>query len=101
MSRLIVYAGPNGSGKSSLREIFGETTDVVIDPDQIARAINPRNPRAVDREAGESALTLFRETLQAKRSMSLETTLSGKTVLGRLRQAKSAGFEIGVLCRPK
>ena len=82
MSRLIVYAGPNGSGKSSLRETFGETTDVVIDPDQIARAINPTDPRAVDREAGVTALTLFRETIEARRSLSLETTLSGRTVLG-------------------
>lgn len=96
MSRLLVYAGPNGSGKSSLREALGETTDVVIDPDQIARAINPQNPRTADRQAGAAALTLFRQSIRDKRSLSIETTLSGQTVLNRLREAKAANLEIGL-----
>lgn len=96
MSRLLVYAGPNGSGKSSLREALGETTDVVIDPDRIARTINPQDPRAADRKAGAAALTLFRQSVQAGRSLSIETTLSGQTVLSRLREAKAAGLQIGL-----
>ena len=96
MSRLLVYAGPNGSGKSSLREALGETTDTVIDPDQIARTIEPDNPRAADRKAGAAALLLFRRTIQARHSLSLETTLSGHTVLSRLGEARAAGYEIGL-----
>jgi predicted ABC-type ATPase len=96
LSRLLIYAGPNGSGKSSLRDALGETTDVVIDPDQIARTLNPRNPRAADRQAGSAALTLFRQSVQAGRSLSIETTLAGQTVLNRLRDARAAGLEIGL-----
>lgn len=96
MSRLLVYAGPNGSGKSSLREALGETTETVIDPDQIARTIDPRNPRSVDRQAGAAALIAFRQSVQAGRSLSIETTLSGRTVLNRLRDARSAGYEVGL-----
>lgn len=96
MRRLLVYAGPNGSGKSTLRERLGEKTEVVIDPDQIARQINPADPRAVDREAGVEAIKLFRETLRAGRSMSLESTLTGHTILKRLREAKKVGFEVGL-----
>jgi predicted ABC-type ATPase len=69
---------------------------VVIDPDQIARGINPKNPRAADRRAGVAALILFRECIQAGRSLSIETTLSGQTVLNRLREARAASLEIGL-----
>lgn len=88
MSLFIVYAGPNGSGKSTLREQLGEEAEIVIAPDRIARRINPADPRSVDREAGAEAIRLFRQTLLARRSMSLETTLTGHTVLKRMNEAE-------------
>jgi predicted ABC-type ATPase len=93
---LLVYAGPNGSGKSSLRHLGqkADPVDVVIDPDRIARAINPADPRAVDRAAGLETLRIFATTLAARRSMSLETTLAGHSVLSRLQAAKSGGYDV-------
>lgn len=94
MTRLLIYGGPNGSGKSSLRD-HGRRTDgveVVIDPDRIARSINPLSPREADRAAGQETLRLFAATLAARQTMSLETTLSGQTILRRLRLAKDAGY---------
>ncbi len=96
MSRLLVYAGPNGSGKSSLREALDDTTETVIDPDQIARTIEPRNPRSVDRQAGAAALVAFRQAIRAGHSLSIETTLSGRTVFNRLSDARAAGYEVGL-----
>ena len=96
MRRLLVYAGPNGSGKSSLRDrsLAADAVEVVIDPDRIARGIAPSDPRSADRAAGRAALLLFEAGLAAGRSMSLETTLSGRSVLRRLRDAKRAGYEV-------
>lgn len=94
MSRLIVYAGANGAGKSSLRAGGADAVDVEIDPDSIARQINPANPRAVDFAAGKEALCLFDSTLAEGRSLSLETTLTGRSVLGRMQAAKDAGYEV-------
>ncbi|CAH2605934.1 Zeta_toxin domain-containing protein (plasmid) [Rhodovastum atsumiense] len=96
MTRLLVYAGPNGSGKSSLRDQGAQLdpVEVVIDPDQIARSLNPTAPRAADRAAGKAALTLFGHSLAARRSISLETTLAGHSVLRRFRAAKAAGYDI-------
>ena len=96
MRRLLVYAGPNGSGKSSLRgrSLAVAAVEVVIDPDRIAHAIAPMDPRSADRAAGREALLLFEAGLEAGRSMSLETTLSGRSVLRRLRAAKRAGYEV-------
>jgi predicted ABC-type ATPase len=96
VSYLIVYAGPNGSGKSSLREQLGEKTEVTIDSDQIARRLNPMEPRAVDRKAGVEAIKLFRQTLGEGRSMSLESTLTGHTILKRMIEANGAGYQIGL-----
>ncbi|CAH2605747.1 conserved protein of unknown function (plasmid) [Rhodovastum atsumiense] len=96
MTRLLVHAGPNGSGKSSLRDQDAQPdpVEVVIDPDQIARGLNPANPRAAGRTAGKAALTLFGHSLAAHRSISLETTLAGPSVLRRFRAAKAAGYDI-------
>lgn len=94
MRELVVYAGPNGSGKSSLRDILNDTADVVIDPDSLARAVNPGQPRMADYEAGRRAVRLFHAALAEGQSISLETTLTGRTVLARLRTARAAGYDV-------
>ena len=96
MTRLLVYAGPNGSGKSSLRDQGAQPdpVDVVIDPDRIARSLNPADPRAADAAAGKATLALFAGSLAARRSMSLETTLAGRSTLRRLGVAKAAGYDV-------
>ena len=94
MKRLVVYAGANGAGKSSLRAGGADAVDVEIDPDRIARQINPADPRSVDFVAGKEALRLFDRTLTEGRSLSLETTLTGRTVLGRMQAAKDAGYDV-------
>ena len=96
MTRLLVYAGPNGSGKSSLRDqgAVPDPVEVVIDPDRIARELSPADPRAADRAAGKAALALFATSVAERRSLSLETTLAGHSILRRLRAAKAAGYDV-------
>lgn len=94
MKRFIVYAGANGAGKSSLRAGGSDPVDIEIDPDRIARTINPSNPRSVDLAAGKEALNLFDRTLAEGKSLSLETTLTGQGILTRMRTAKTAGYEV-------
>ncbi len=94
MRQLIVYAGANGAGKSSLRAGGADPVDVEIDPDRIARQMNPTDPRSVDFAAGKEALRLFDRTLAEGRSLSLETTLTGRTVLGRMQAAKDLGYDV-------
>jgi predicted ABC-type ATPase len=94
---LIVYAGPNGSGKSSLRDVMNDTVDVVIDPDRLAYAVNPGQPRMADYEAGRRAIRLFHAALAEGRSISLETTLTGRAVLARLRTARAAGYDVTLI----
>ena len=97
MKTLIVVAGPNGSGKSSLRDALISPVADVIDPDRIAREINPSNPESVSREASVAAIKQFELSLREGRSISLETTLSGHSAVMRMRRAKAAGYDISLV----
>lgn len=90
----VFFAGTNGAGKSSLRGNNSEL--LVIDPDAIAKKINFDNPRNVDVKAGKMAIELFNECLRSKTSFSMETTLSGKSAINRIKEAKDAGFFVSV-----
>ncbi len=94
MTTFIVYAGPNGSGKSSMRDVIDSPVEVVIDPDRIARQINAADPQSVDPEASRAAVRLFDDTIAARQSLSMETTLSGHSALRRMQRAKAAGYEV-------
>ena len=97
MSTFIVFAGPNGSGKSSARDAIVNPVEVVIDPDQIAREINPADSRSVDNQAGRKAIERFERSLSEGRSMSMETTLTGHSAVMRLQRAKDAGYDVSLI----
>ena len=97
MTDFIVFAGPNGSGKSSVRDAIGTPVEVIIDPDRIARGINPSDPRAVDAQAGRAAVHLFDDSLAAGKSMSMETTLTGHSAVQRMQRAKHAGYDVSLI----
>ncbi len=91
----LFYGGTNGSGKSTLREIdSGSKISKHIDPDAIARIMNPQDPRAVDVAAGREAIQQFKQALAAKTSFTMETTLTGNGILRRMEEAKAAGFQV-------
>ncbi len=91
----LFYGGTNGSGKSTLREIdSGSKICKHIDPDAIARIMNPQDPRAVDVAAGREAIHQFKQALAAKTSFTMETTLTGNGILRRMEEAKAAGFQV-------
>ena len=97
MKDFIVFAGPNGSGKSSVRDAIANPVEVIIDPDRIARSINPSDPRAVDAQAGRAAVRLFDDSLAAGKSISMETTLTGHSAVQRMQRAKDAGYDVSLI----
>ncbi|OOF46791.1 zeta toxin family protein [Rodentibacter trehalosifermentans] len=90
----IFYCGTNGSGKTTLRGFNKDSVQIVIDSDHIAMEINPENPRLADIEAGRKAVELFRFAIKNQISFSMESTLSGKSILNRMKQAKGKGFYV-------
>ncbi|WP_414620810.1 zeta toxin family protein [Calothrix sp. CCY 0018] len=95
---LIIIAGSNGSGKSTLtRRTFQRSNLPIIDPDAIARGINPSSPESVSIAAGRQAINLTRNYLDNGQSFIAETTLSGNNYLRIMDKAKAKGFEISLI----
>lgn len=88
----IFYCGTNGVGKTTLRGFNKDTVQIVIDSDHIAMQINPENPRLVDSQAGRKAIELFKFAIKQQISFSMESTLSGNSILQRIKTAKENGF---------
>ena len=97
MTDFIMFAGPNGSGKSTVRDAVTNPAEVVIDPDRIARELNPSDPKSVEGQAGREAIRRFEAALEGGRSLSMETTLTGHTAVQRLRRAKDAGYDVSLI----
>ncbi|MEK4433083.1 zeta toxin family protein [Paenibacillus sp. FSL M7-0802] len=91
---MTVFAGTNGAGKSTLTKQLVGRIGEVIDPDAIAKSINPDNPESVSPAAGRETLNRVKECIRSERSFSIETTLSGKTAIRQMEQAKASGFEV-------
>lgn len=89
-----VFAGCNGAGKSTLIEHYGQAFDVVVNPDLIAKHLNPSNPRSADLSAGKEAIRRIREYLNGYRSFAMETTLTGQYVIKQMSTARAAGFNV-------
>ena len=92
MATLDVVAGPNGSGKSTLTSsspVAG--TANLIDPDAIARRLNPAHPAAAIPAAREAILR-SKNFLETNESFTLETTLAGHGAMSLIRQAKAANY---------
>lgn len=99
MHQLWIIAGPNGSGKTTLarRHLAGRLP--IINPDDIARALNPANPEAPDTalRAGREALTQRKQLIAARQSFAVETTFSGNQEIALIKTAKAAGYKVNLV----
>ena len=94
MPILTLIAGPNGSGKSTLTEwVDLKDRGLLLDPDAIARIMNPLNPRRAALAAGRDILKRIEECLDRGESLAVETTLSGQTSLALIDKARARGYE--------
>lgn len=96
MPIMYVFAGNNGSGKSTIRNLIIDHLgiSVNIDPDALARGIDPIQPERRRVSAGKEAIRLARNCIHHGRDFSIETTLSGGNAIRLMRNAKAKGFEI-------
>jgi predicted ABC-type ATPase len=95
---LTIIAGPNGAGKSTITRLADfEGRDRLLDPDAIARGMNPLNPPAAALPAGRETLRRTGEYLEQRVSFAVETTLAGHGKLDLLHEAKSRGYEVHLM----
>lgn len=97
-------AGANGVGKTSfafkhISAISGSKSFVNLD--EIARGLSPLDPEVERIRAGRFALQILQETLReddpSAKSLTVETTLSGRTHLKTIKTAHNAGWPVRIL----
>jgi predicted ABC-type ATPase len=94
-----VVAGPNGSGKTTFAESFFLRTKanaVFLNPDLIASGIAPLDFEKASFQAGRVLITEVKNRIETSETFSFESTLSGKTWVGILRNAKNHGYTIKI-----
>ena len=95
MPTLTLIAGPNGSGKPTLtRFVDFEGRGRLLDPDTIARRLNPLNADAAAIAAGREVLKRTADYLHRGVSFAVEATLSSRGRADPIREAKCRGYEI-------
>jgi len=97
MPNIYVIAGPNGVGKTTFANKFlpEEAKQLAfVNADLIARGLSPYAPDVVAIEAGRIALGRIRQLIRQGAGFTWETTLSGKSAVGWLREARAAGFTL-------
>lgn len=91
---LCIIGGCNGAGKTTLaRELLPRLGLMrFLNADEIARGLSPLDPTLCAFKAGRLLIEEARELLAAKASFAIESTLSGKTYVAMIREAKAAGY---------
>jgi len=94
---LEIVAGPNGSGKSTFAESFivkARKESTYLNPDLIASGFGPSDSEQASFQAGRILLGEVKDRIVRLENFAFESTLSGKTWLSLLKQAKSKGYTI-------
>lgn len=97
---LIVFGGANWSGKSTLTNFYKrklEISSILLDPDAVARELNPVAPQKAAIQAARFVLQKQQEFLRSDQSFALETTLSSGGNLELIQAAKARGWLVRLL----
>ena len=95
MPTLYIIAGPNGSGKTTLaKELIEEDGLDFLNADEIAKSINPQDISKAYMQAGREFFKRLNEILIEKKSVVLETTLSGKYHNRVIENFKKNGYMV-------
>jgi predicted ABC-type ATPase len=94
---IYLIAGCNGAGKTTFAKEFLPHEVKCLrfyNADELARGLSPLDPAAADFKAGRLLLGEVRDSIRRKESFALESTLSGRTYVRQIREAKARGFAI-------
>ena len=97
MPNVYVIAGCNGAGKTTASyTILPEILDCqeFVNADEIAKGLSPFQPETVAFEAGRIMLNRIRELIVQQVDFAFETTLSTRSYLSLLNDAKGKGYTV-------
>lgn len=100
MKKLFIIAGCNGAGKTTASyTILPEILDCkeFVNADEIAKGISPFQPEKVSFEAGRIMLKRIKQLLNNGENFAFETTLSTKSYVNFVNEAKASGYKITLI----
>lgn len=100
MPNLYIIAGCNGAGKTTASfTLLPEILDCkeFVNADEIARGLSPFQPENAALEAGRIMLNRINDLLIAKADFAFETTLSTRSYVGFIQQAKKLDYKIVIV----
>jgi predicted ABC-type ATPase len=100
MANLYVIAGCNGAGKTTASyTVLPEMLNCkeFVNADSIAAGLSPFKPESVSFEAGRIMLNRINQLIIEKVDFGFETTLSAKSYISLIKNAREAGYEINLL----
>ena len=100
MANLYVIAGCNGAGKTTASyTVLPEMLNCkeFVNADSIAAGLSPFKPESVSFEAGRIMLNRISQLIGEKVDFGFETTLSAKSYISLIKNAREAGYEISLL----
>src|SRR4051812_36097704 len=100
MPNLYIIAGCNGAGKTTASfTILPEILHVkeFVNADSIAAGLSPFNVESVAFEAGRLMLQRIQQLMEGKEDFAFETTLSTRSYVALIKQARTNGYKITLL----
>ena len=97
-SELIIVGGANGTGKTTFAIDYATSRKYLyLGADAIATELSPEAPQRIPVTAGKELRGRFQAAINAKKTVVLESTLSGRTLLHSIKTARNAGYSITIL----
>ena len=97
MPNLYIIAGCNGAGKTTTSyTVLPEMLNCkeFVNADEIARGLSPFQPETVSFQAGRIMLNRIKDLLKEGKDFAFETTLSTRSYVPMVQQAKKNGYVI-------
>ena len=94
---IYLIAGCNGAGKTTFATEFLRKRAALVrflNADEIARGLSPLAPTQVALKGGRILLSEVKACIAKHESFALESTLSGKTYLALLKDARVKGYHV-------
>lgn len=94
---IVIVAGPNGAGKSTFVETFLKPTGIlVVNPDEVAKALSPDSPEALAYEAARVADAWRRDLAARGVSFCMESVFSDPqgAKVDFLKECRSNGYRV-------
>jgi len=97
---LYIIGGCNGAGKTTASFII--LPDLLnckefVNADEIARGLSPFQPESISIKAGRLMLKRIDELINSNQDFSYETTLSTKSFINTIENAKSKGYYVTLI----